>query len=153
MGFSPRDVAKLKVLLEYKVNRSIKPTTHPCPKCGKNLKARNYANIAGFFIEQCGSGCGVWVREGDLDRIRILRSLGRFEKVRTAKAKKAPAPGKEPEKPVKEKGERKSEHARPPAKKRPPMARARPREVDEGTTAPRRGFLSRIFARLFGGRK
>ncbi|MHC4601590.1 MAG: zf-TFIIB domain-containing protein, partial [Planctomycetota bacterium] len=49
-GFSPRDVAKLKVLLEYKVNKSIKPTEHPCPRCKKKLKARNYANIAGFFV-------------------------------------------------------------------------------------------------------
>lgn len=160
-GFSPRDVAKLKVLLEYKVNRSVKPTTHPCPKCQANLRARNYANIAGFFIEQCPRGCGVWVREGDLDRIRILRSLGRFEEVRTAKAGKAPAPA-----PAGRSATGTAEAAAPKkrptpgsrtaaAKKRTP--RTRPRREREQTAspegeaeAPRKGFLARLMARILG---
>jgi Zn-finger nucleic acid-binding protein len=92
-GFSPRDVAKLKVLLEYRVAKSLQPTEHPCPRCRKKLKARNYASIAGFFVEQCPGGCGVWIREGDMDRIRILRSLGVVEEVKSrAKAKPAAGP-------------------------------------------------------------
>jgi Zn-finger nucleic acid-binding protein len=167
-GFSPRDVAKLKVLLEYKVNRSVKPTTHPCPKCKKHLKARNYANIAGFFVEQCPKGCGIWVRDGDLDRIRILRSLGRFEAVKTKKPKtvpttaaEMPAPRKKaPPKTVKEPlgvgaadrgGEAESTAKRPPAKKKEPK-RSIPITKRQPAVSKKVGLLARLLG-LFTGRK
>ena len=127
-GFQPRDVVKLKALLQYKVDKGARSTDHPCPRCGKKLKVRNYANIAGFFIEQCPGGCGVWVREGDLDRIRILRSLGRFEEVKTRKPR-TKAPRTSP----------KTQPAPAPAEE----------EAFPGPE-PQKGFLSRLFARLFG---
>jgi Zn-finger nucleic acid-binding protein len=153
-GFSPRDVAKLKVLLDYKVQKSVKPTQHPCPRCKKGLRARNYANIAGFFVEQCPGGCGLWVRQGDLDRIRILRSLGRFEEVKIRKSKpaakvpqKAPAPS--PARKGKKKKKKRKKKPAPAVTKEEPE----PEVAEESERAEKQpGFLARLIARLFGKR-
>jgi len=179
-GFSPRDVAKLKVLTEYRVTKTIQATEHPCPRCGKKLKARNYASIAGFFVEQCPGGCGVWVREGDMDRIRILRSLGVTEEVKTrprgpakppaaaparaagGEASGKPAPG--PEAPASADSEepgpvRGTVADKPPGRttKRSPRAATPDESTKESdatraAAAPRRGFLARLLGRLFGRR-
>gem|GEM_PF-1641058 len=147
---SPVEAAKLKVLAEYKVDKNVTPTEHPCPKCGRTLKGRNYANIAGFRIEQCPRGCGVWVREGDLDKIRILRSLGHGEEVKTkarapAARKKpaAPAPGEPPSPPAKTPAE-------PPKRKRTPPKSASLPGTRREPAARKPGLLSRLIARLLG---
>lgn len=150
---SPRDVAKLKVLVGYKVDKNVSDTEHACPKCGTMLRSRNYSGIAGFKIEPCPKGCGVWVREGDLDKIRALKTLGHAEEIKTKKSAGKPAP-ETAETPGARPGKKKAPAKAGPAKKRtktrkkvPPPAAP---EADAEPVPPRKGFLARLLGRLLG---
>ena len=51
----------------------------PCARCGKLMVKKNYRHISGVIIDECGRH-GVWLDNGELEKIRHFILDGGLEK-------------------------------------------------------------------------
>jgi Zn-finger nucleic acid-binding protein len=51
----------------------------PCPRCGRYMNRENFARISGVVIDRCRDH-GVWLDEGELERIRLFIGAGGLER-------------------------------------------------------------------------
>lgn len=55
----------------------------PCVRCGKLMNRKNFARISGVIIDECGRH-GVWLDQGELDKIRHFIADGGLERAQDA---------------------------------------------------------------------
>jgi Zn-finger nucleic acid-binding protein len=70
--FSAADIAKMKILREYKVVEGEQQSGRVCPACAKPLNSFHYQNVPGLVVQKCPAGCGLWLDKGKIVKIQIL---------------------------------------------------------------------------------
>lgn len=56
-----------------------------CPKCSKNLKVLNYDYSSGIIIDRCPEGHGIWLDNGEVEKVQAHRE--EWERKSVLKAK------------------------------------------------------------------
>lgn len=51
-----------------------------CPRCGRYMNRENFSRISGIVIDRCRDH-GVWLDEGELERIRLFIASGGLERL------------------------------------------------------------------------
>lgn len=69
--FDPKEIAKVKLLREWKMSDSKMPGERSCPSCGQLLERSHYEDIPAILMDKCPKKCGLWLNRGDLERIQI----------------------------------------------------------------------------------
>ncbi len=64
-----------KDLAPKPVETRILPEDVKCPVCGAMCDKVNYAYSSGIIIDRCPNGCGVWLDQGELEKIQAFVEL------------------------------------------------------------------------------
>jgi len=50
-----------------------------CPRCNAEMETREYGYNSQVMIDACPDGCGVWLDDGELQRLELFYEQGRAE--------------------------------------------------------------------------
>ncbi len=45
---------------------------HSCPSCGKRMEKFQYAVNSGVYLDRCPDRCGLWLDEGELEKVQVV---------------------------------------------------------------------------------
>lgn len=76
----PLEIEERQELLDAFHNRKVRETEHKCPKCQLLLMEKEFAIHSGVLIYKCPEHHGIWVKLGDLEKIRDYR-LHRYKAI------------------------------------------------------------------------
>jgi Zn-finger nucleic acid-binding protein len=50
-----------------------------CPRCGSEMELREYGYNSQVMIDTCPEGCGVWLDDGELQRLEVFYERGQAD--------------------------------------------------------------------------